>query len=40
MTKAEFLLIKQTQGVMMAALYANMNKVCLATVQLWIRSKA
>jgi hypothetical protein len=40
MTKAEFLLLKQTQGVFVAAYYASLKEVSLTIVQLWIRSKA
>jgi hypothetical protein len=39
MTKSEFLIIKQTQGTLIAALYANIAGIALATVQLWNLSK-
>jgi hypothetical protein len=38
MTKSDFILLVQTQGVFTAAFYANLKGISLTVVQLWVKS--
>lgn len=39
MDKATFMQYVESEGVYMASLYANIQGVAIAVVQLWVRSK-